>query len=70
MLPLTLNLQLNATSALWANDSTLEMLHKHILKYAQLKYKKERIGKAGSGCSLFGRGACAYDLLLKEKVGA
>ena len=42
MLPLNLNLQLNATSALWANDSTLEILHKHILKYDQLKYKKER----------------------------
>jgi hypothetical protein len=35
MLPLNLNLQLNATSALWANDSTLEILHKHILKYDQ-----------------------------------
>jgi hypothetical protein len=33
MLPLNLNLQLNATSALWANDSTLEMLQTHILKY-------------------------------------
>ncbi len=40
MLPLNLNLQLNATSALWTNDSTLEILHKHILKYDQLKYKK------------------------------
>ena len=42
MLPLNLNLQLNATSALWANDSTLEILHKHILKYDQLKYKKKK----------------------------
>jgi hypothetical protein len=42
MLPLNLNLQFNATSALWANDSTLEILNKHILKYDQLKYKKER----------------------------
>ncbi len=56
MLPLNLNLQLNAKSALWANDSTLEMLHKHILKYDQLKYKKERKGKAGSGFSFFRRG--------------
>ncbi len=45
MLPLNLDLQLNATSALWANDSTLEILHKHILKYDQLKYKKKRKGK-------------------------
>ncbi len=59
MLPLNLNLQLNATSALWANDSTLETLHEHILKYDQLKYKKEGKGKTGSGCSFFGRGACA-----------
>ena len=41
MLPLNLNLQLNATSALWANDSTLEILRKHILKYDQLKYKRK-----------------------------
>jgi hypothetical protein len=59
MLPFNLNLQLNATSALLANDYTLEILHKHILKYDQLKYKKERKGKAGFGCSFFGRGACA-----------
>jgi hypothetical protein len=25
---------------LWANDSALEILHKHILKYDQLNYKK------------------------------
>jgi hypothetical protein len=59
MLPLNLNLHLNATSALWANDSTLEILHKHILKYDQLKHKKERKGKAESECFFFGRGACA-----------
>jgi hypothetical protein len=46
MLPLNLNLQLNATSALRANDSTLEILHKHILKYDQLKYKKEKERKS------------------------
>jgi hypothetical protein len=40
MLPLNLNLQLNATSALRA--TTLEILHKHILKNDQLKYKKEK----------------------------
>ncbi len=33
MLPLNLNLHLNAISALWANDSTLEILQTHILKY-------------------------------------
>ncbi len=47
MLPLNLNLQLNATSALWANDSTLEILHKHILKYDQLKYKKDVLSSGG-----------------------
>ena len=41
MLPLNLNLQLSATSALWANDSTLEIFHKHILKYDELKYKRK-----------------------------
>ena len=29
ILPLNLNLQLNATSALWANDSTLENVTEH-----------------------------------------
>ena len=33
MLPLNLNPQLNATGALWADDSTLEILQTHILKY-------------------------------------
>ncbi len=41
MLPLNLSLQLNATSALWANDSTLEILHKHILKYDQQNIKRK-----------------------------
>jgi hypothetical protein len=33
MLPLNLNLQLNATSALWANDSTLENITDTYSKY-------------------------------------
>jgi hypothetical protein len=69
MLPLNLNLQLNATSALWANDSTLEILHKHILKYDQLKYKEERKGKAGSGCSFLGRGASVLGLVVEGEEG-
>ena len=49
MLPLNINLQLNATSALWANDSTLEILHKHILKYDQLLEGGVRLGLVVEG---------------------
>ncbi len=45
MLPLNLNLQLNATSALWANDSTLENTTQAHSKIWLIKYKKERKGK-------------------------
>ena len=68
MLPLNLNLQLNATSALWANDSALEILHKHILKYDQLKYKKER--KSRIRMFFLREGGVHLGLVLKEKVGA
>jgi hypothetical protein len=34
------------------------------------KCKRKRQAKVGTGYSFFGRGACALDLLLKEKVGA
>ncbi len=69
MLPLNLNLQLNATSAFWANDSTLEILQTHILKHDKLKYKKERKGETGSGLSFFGRGGERLGLVVEGEDG-
>jgi hypothetical protein len=48
MLPLNLNLQLNATSALWANDSTMENITQAYSKICLIKYKKERKEKCGN----------------------
>jgi hypothetical protein len=45
MLTLNLNLQLNATSALWENDSTMENITQAYSKILLIKYKKERKGK-------------------------
>jgi hypothetical protein len=71
MLPLNLNLQLNATSALWANDSTMENITQAYSKIWLIKYKKEGKGKGRNWIFFLQEGACAKDLLLKEKgVGA
>jgi hypothetical protein len=52
MLPLNLNLQLNATSALWANDSAMENITQTYSKIWWIKYKKERKEK-GRNWSFF-----------------
>ncbi len=52
MLPLNLNLQLNATSALWANDSAMENITQTYSKVWLIKYKKERKEK-GRNWSFF-----------------
>jgi hypothetical protein len=45
MLPLNLNLQLYATSALRANDSTMENIMQAYSEIWLIKHKKERRGK-------------------------
>jgi hypothetical protein len=69
MLPLNLNLQLNATSALWANDSTLEILHKHILRYDQLKYKKEKERKSRIRMFFLWEGGVRIGLVVEGEDG-
>jgi len=56
MLPLNPNLQLNATSALWANDSTMENITQAYSKIWLIKYKRKGKEKVGTGYSFFGRG--------------
>jgi hypothetical protein len=65
MLTLNLNLQFKATSALWANDSTMENITQAYSKIWIIKYKKgKERKKVGAGCSFFGRGrplrACCW----------
>ncbi len=69
MLTLNLNLQLNATSALWANDSTKEIITKTYSKIWLIKCKKERKGKGRSWMFFLPEGGVRLGLVVEGEGG-
>ena len=69
MLPLNLNLQLNATSALWANDSTMENITQAYSKIWLIKYKKEGKGKGRNWIFFLQEGGVRLGLAVEGEGG-
>jgi hypothetical protein len=67
MLTLNLNPQLNATSALWANDSTMENITQAYSKIRLIKYKKERKGKGRNWTFFLREGGVRLGLVVEEE---